>query len=327
MRRLISIYAELVKARLTTLVVMTAGAGYLVAPGASFSWTVFLGTLVGTGFAAGGANAVNQWMEVERDRLMERTRNRPLPSGAIGRRHALIFAAIFAAAGPLVLLLAVNGTTAALGLTAIVLYVFAYTPMKARTPLCTLVGAVCGAIPPMMGWTARAGGFGAGAWILGAILFVWQIPHFLSLAWLYRADYARGGFRMLPVLDERGAVTFRMILLYSVVLPPVALALTLAGGAGSFYAGGSFLLGAALLVLGLALYRSGGDAEARRLFFATLVYMPLVLGLMVVDRGPARGIPVAVTEGSVSSWTTRTALPGAGEAEVAPLESSSRITP
>ncbi|MFH1279598.1 MAG: heme o synthase [Candidatus Eisenbacteria bacterium] len=306
---MISIYLELAKARLTALVVMTAGVGYVVAANGPFSWGRLFWTVFGTALAAGGANALNQVIEIERDRLMERTRRRALPDGRIGRGHALIFASIVSAAGPVLLALFVNGRTASLGLAAIVLYVLVYTPMKPLTPLCTLVGAVCGAIPPVMGWTARTGELGAGGWILGALLFVWQIPHFLALAWLYREDYARGGFRMLPSLDVKGIVTFRMILLYSLVLLPIGLALTLTGSAGPIYAAGSLLFGGALLVPGVKLYRRKGDPEARRLFFATLLYMPLVLGLMVIDRGPGGGIPVAALAEAVSSWEFGDSIP------------------
>lgn len=301
MKDLVLIYMELAKARLTALVVMTAGVGFVIAGEGPIPWGRLFATVLGTALAAGGANALNQVIEVDRDRRMERTRRRALPEGRIGRTHALLFGGIVSASGPALLALFVNGRTAALGLAAIVIYVALYTPMKPRTPLCTLVGAVCGAIPPVMGWTARTGDFGAGGGILGALLFVWQIPHFLALAWLYREDYARGGFRMLPSLDAKGAVTFRMILLYSLVLLPAGLALTLAGEAGPIYAAGSLLLGGALLLLGAKLYRRKGDREARKLFFATLLYMPLVLGLMVIDRGPSGRIPVAVLAETVSS--------------------------
>jgi protoheme IX farnesyltransferase len=282
------IYFELTKARLTALVVATAVVSFLVAssdaplPLARLFWTA-----LGTALAAGGANAVNQWIEVERDRRMLRTRGRPLPTDRIGRRHALLFGTTAAAAGPLLLALEVNLPSAVLALAAAAIYVFAYTPLKTRSPLCTLVGAVSGALPPLVGWTAATGRLETGGVLLGAVLFAWQIPHFLALAWLYREDYARGGFRMLPALDPEGRVTFHMVILYTLALLPCAFAVALVGAAGPLYAAGSLLLGIGLLVLAVRLRRRRTDLEARRLFFASLVYLPLLFGLLAFDRGPA----------------------------------------
>jgi heme o synthase len=275
---------DLTKARLVSLVVVTAAVGYLMAAPGGWSGLHLAWTLAGTALAAAGSMALNQRIEVARDALMERTRLRPLPSGAISLSSATYLGIALGSAGVLLLALAANLLTAALGLLVIATYTLVYTPMKTRSTACTLAGAICGAIPPMMGWTAATGGLAAGAWILAGILFLWQIPHFLALAWLYRDDYERGGFRMLPIVDPAGDATVLMVVLYSLALLPVGLSATLTGLAGWAYAAGSLLLGASLLALGALLARTRSLPAARRVFYATLVYLPLLLGLMVADR-------------------------------------------
>ncbi len=292
MHRWDKIYLELTKARLTALVVATTLVGFLLASGGVLDGGRLFWTVLGTAVAAGGANGLNQVWEVDRDRRMERTRQRPIPSGRMGRRHGFFFALALAAAGPVLLAAGAGPMAGLLGLSAVILYVFAYTPLKTRSPACTLVGAVCGAIPPMIGWAGAEGRLSLGAFVLGAILFVWQIPHFLSLAWIYREEYARASFRMLPVVDRGGSVTFAMVLLYSLGLLPVALSLTLAGTTGALYSVGSIVLGSAFLWLGVRLYRRRGAADARRLFLASIIYLPLLLGLMVADRAP-ESVPFA----------------------------------
>ena len=197
-RRIFASYLELSKARLGALVVLTAFVGYVLGARGHLSLGVGLAAVAGTALSAFGANILNQWWEVERDRLMHRTKSRPLPSGRVDRRVALAWGLLSTAAGLSILALGTNLLTTGLSLFVILLYVVVYTPLKVRTPLNTVIGAICGAIPPMMGWAAATGRLDAGAWILGGILFVWQIPHFLALAWMYRDDYELGGFRMLP---------------------------------------------------------------------------------------------------------------------------------
>ncbi len=279
-------YLELAKARLIGLILMTTAAGFLLASEGLIVWARLGWTLIGTALAAAGANGLNQCMEADRDARMRRSCRRPLPSGRLSRCDALVFALGTAIAGPLVLAVLVDLLTAALALTSQLVYLSLYTPLKTRTPLSTLVGAVCGAIPPMMGWTAACGRLGPGAWILGAILFFWQVPHFLSLAWAYRDDYARGGFRILPVLDRSGQVTGQVIVLYSLTLVPLGLAATLAGISGGVYAVGSLLLGGVLVALAVRLYQRCRIADARRLFLASVMYLAALLGLMVFDRVP-----------------------------------------
>lgn len=282
--RATALLLELTKARLVSLVVVTTAVGYLMAAPGGWSGVDLTWTLAGTALAAAGSMALNQRIEVEQDARMERTRLRPLPTRAIGLAWASLFGISVATAGVVLLAWRTNLVTAALGLAVIGIYTLVYTPMKRRTTACTLAGAVCGAIPPMMGWSAATGNIGFGAWILAGILFLWQIPHFLALAWLYRDDYERGGFRMLPIVDPAGNATVLMVVLYSLALVPVGLAATLSGMAGWTYALGSLLLGGALLALGASLARSRSLPAARRVFFGTLVYLPLLLGLMVADR-------------------------------------------
>ena len=298
-RSLIGLYLELSKARLTALVVLTSAAGFVMATpagSAGIDWIRMLLTLTGTALAAGGANAMNQFMEMRRDALMLRTRHRPLPSGVMSPAHALVFAMATAYGGLAILGLTVNLAAAGLALTTILIYVLLYTPLKTRSTLNTLVGAVCGAIPPMIGWVAVTGRLDPGAWILGALLFVWQIPHFFALAWMYREDYARGGFMMLPVRDSNGRLTGQVVVLTSLALVPLGLAATLWGLAGVVYAVGSVALGSWLVIAGLKLYVTRSDTSARGLFLASIAYLPLLLGLMIIDRNAAplqAGTPVA----------------------------------
>jgi protoheme IX farnesyltransferase len=275
---------ELSKARLVSLVVVTTAVGFLMAAPGGWSGSHLAWTLAGTALAAAGSMALNQRIEVEQDGRMERTRLRPLPTGAVGLAWGSVFGVSVATSGVILLAWRTNLLTAALGLAVIGIYTLVYTPMKRHTTACTLAGAVCGAIPPMMGWSAATGGLSLGAWILAGILFLWQIPHFLALAWLYRDDYERGGFRMLPIVDPAGDATVLMIVLYSLALIPVGLAATLSGMAGWTYAFGSLLMGGALLGMGASLARSRSLPAARRLFYSTLAYLPLLLGLMVADR-------------------------------------------
>jgi protoheme IX farnesyltransferase len=279
--------AALTKARLATLVVLTTVVGFLMATTGTVAWATLLSTALGTGLAALGANGFNQYLERSRDALMERTRNRPLPSGTMAPWEALAISGAFSVTGIAALAWTANLLTAGLALLIHLLYLGVYTPLKLRSPVNTLVGGVCGAIPPVMGWTAVRGSIGPGAWILFLILFIWQMPHFLSLAWLYREDYARGGYRMLPVIDRSGTLTCKLVVLHSFALIPLGMAAALAGIAGWAFLLGAIPLGLVLLVLAFRLHEDRNDLNARRVFFASLVYLPLLLGLMVADRGPA----------------------------------------
>jgi protoheme IX farnesyltransferase len=274
---------ELTKPRLLSLVVATTALGYLLAGAPAGTGLRLLATILGTALVGGGANGLNQVEEASRDARMRRTRRRPLPTRRVSRGGAIAFSSALSALGIGLLAWQVNGVTAALAAGSWAIYLFAYTPLKTRTPLNTLVGAVSGAIPPALGWTAATGRFEAGAAILFAILFVWQIPHFLSIAWIHRRDYAEGGFRMLPVLDPEGHATFRIVVVYALGLIPVAWVAAFAGLAGWIYAAGSTLLGLAMVAVSLRLLRTRSVASARVVFLASLAYLPGLFLLMLLD--------------------------------------------
>lgn len=283
-RSTLTLFLELSKARLCAMVLITTLVGFLLASETGVNWLRLALTLAGTALAAFGANAWNQCIEARRDARMRRTARRPLPSGELSPRAAWVFSLSTSAAGPLVLWLAVNELSAYLAILTLISYVGVYTPLKTITPFNTLVGAVCGAIPPMLGWAAASGSLNAGAWLLGGVLFIWQIPHFLALAWLYRDDYERGGFRMLPVVDREGRLTAYVAMIYSAALIPVTLLLTRIGVAGGAFAAGALVLGVGLVLLSARLLWTRADVDARRLFLASVIYLPLLLGLLVADR-------------------------------------------
>ena len=282
-RSLLADYLELAKARLGALVVLTAFVGYVLGARGNVSLSGLAAAVVGTALSSFGANILNQWWEAEPDSRMLRTRERPLPAGRIDRRMAAVLGLVTAALGLAILAVGTNRLTTVLSLFVILLYVLVYTPLKVRTPFNTVVGAVCGAVPPMMGWAAATGRLDAGAWILGGILFAWQIPHFLALAWLYRDDYARGGFRMLPAVDREGRLTGRLAFVYAAALLPITAALSAFGVTGGAYLVTSQAVGLAFVGLGWVFLRARSQLAARRLFLASILYLPVLLGLMVVD--------------------------------------------
>jgi protoheme IX farnesyltransferase len=285
---LLRTYVELAKFRLTGLVVVTAGTGFLLASEGAVKGFVLLGVVLGTALLSGGASALNQVLEVAADARMPRTMNRPLPAGRVGMTHALLFGLLTGVAGFLLLAASGGMLAAGLGVLTFAIYVGVYTPLKRVTTLCTPVGAVVGAIPPVIGWTAAAGQIEAGAIVLAAILFVWQIPHFLAIAWLYRDDYAKGGFKMLPLGDPGGRTTFTMVLLYSLALLPVTLVAAAVCPTGWLFPLGAAVLGIGFSWLAVRLYRERTRAAARTLFLASLLYLPLLLALLVLD--PTRGV-------------------------------------
>lgn len=302
-RSFIHLHMELSKARLSLLVLVTTFVGFMLAtPEVLFALPALFWTIVGTGFAAAGANTLNQCFEKQRDAQMHRTRNRPLPSGKVSIQYAVFYGLFTSIAGTLILGYCVNLLAAGLAAFNILLYVLVYTPMKPLSTMNTLVGAVCGGIPPMIGWSAASGSLEAGAWILGVILFAWQIPHFMALAWLYREDYERGGFCMLPIVDEEGVLTCRVILIYLFAMIPLATITTLLGVTGVIYAIGSMILGLYFLWKGVVLFQTKSNANARGLFMASLIYLPFLLGLMVFDKSDAhRSNGVIIQHKQVSS--------------------------
>lgn len=273
----------LTKPGITALVVATTAAGYYLAAN-GLNPALLLHTLLGTALLAGGTNALNQYAERDIDRRMKRTRGRPLPAGRLSPVTALAFAVSISVVGAIYLILAVNLITALLGVIALTSYIFVYTPLKTRTSLCTVIGAIPGAIPAMMGWTAVRGQLDPQAWVLFGIVFLWQLPHFLAIAWLCRSDYAEAGFPMLPVLDPEGVRTARQTVLYSLALIPVSLMTTVLGSTGALYFVGALTLGTGFAAFAIALARTRTGSHARRLFLASVAYLPALLLLMVVDK-------------------------------------------
>lgn len=279
-------FLELTKPRLSLLVLVTTAAGFwLGMQDPSQVWRL-IPTLLGTALVVGGANTMNEWMERAEDALMRRTQHRPLPARRLAPQAAVRFGAVISVAGILVLGLCVNLLSAGIALISWMSYVLAYTPLKPRTSLCTLVGAIPGALPPVIGWTAARHALGVGAWALFAILYVWQLPHFLALAVLYRDDYARAGFRMLPLMESDGWMTARQIVLYGVVLLPASLVPTMAGLTGAAYFYGALLLSLVLFIVAARAAWIRSLPSARQLFRASVLYLPLLLGLLAVDRAP-----------------------------------------
>lgn len=274
----------LTKPRITALVLVTTGVGFYLATPGAVDVALLLHTLLGTALLAGGTNALNQYAERGPDARMKRTRDRPIPSGRLSPDLALAFAAGISAAGTLYLAVAVNPLTALLGASALGMYVFLYTPLKQRTWWCTVVGAVPGAIPPMMGWAAVRGELDAVAWVLFGIVFLWQLPHFYAIAWIYRSDYAQAGFPMLPVVDADGSRTGRQVVASTLALIGVSVWTSVLGLTGALYLVGALALGAAFLGFGVWLAGLRSGRSARRLFLASVVYLPALLLLMVVDK-------------------------------------------
>jgi protoheme IX farnesyltransferase len=275
---------ELTKPRITLMVVVTAGIGLLLASGGRVPMAMVLHALVGTGLVAAGSAALNHVLERDIDALMRRTANRPLPAGRMHPDLALTLGVGLAVAGLVELTLGVNLLTALLGAAALAGYVFVYTPLKKISPLATVVGAVPGAIPPMMGWAAVTESLDPGAWVLFAILFLWQLPHFLAIAWMCREDYARAGLPMLPVIHPDGRSTARQMVLYGAALLPVSLLPSMLGLTGSAYFLGAMGLGLFFLAMCVAFAVSLSALAARRVLLTSVLYLPAVLAVMVLDR-------------------------------------------
>jgi heme o synthase len=276
---------ELAKPRITLLVTLTAAAGFAVAtPADAFPWRLLAWAITGVALVAAGSAALNQYIERALDARMRRTANRPLPAGRRPPALALAWGVALAATGSALLALRVNLLTAALAALTLVLYVFAYTPLKTRTSFATVVGAVPGAAPPVLGWTAATGGFELGAWLLFALLFLWQLPHFLSIAWLYREDYRRAGMHLLTIDDPDSRRTARQTVVWTVALLTVSLVPSVVGLGGQLYLGGALLCGALFLATAVAFARTPRVESARRLLLVSVFYLPAVLGALVADR-------------------------------------------
>ena len=277
-------YLELTKPRITLLILICTAVGYWFGCGASFRWTILAHALLGTALLASGTSALNQWYEVDSDAKMRRTRRRPLPAGRIKRRHGLAFGLLLSAAGFADLWYGTNLLPAALGLFTLVSYLLLYTPLKQRSPACTTVGAIPGAMPPLIGYAAAGHGIDAGALALFLVLFVWQFPHFDAIAWMYRDDYARGGIRMLAVVDPDGESTARRIVICSLLLIPISLVPLFLGMTGALYAAAAIAAGLGVLYFGVRLGRERTLRRAHALLLATVFYLPALLCVMVLDR-------------------------------------------
>ena len=280
----VAVFCELIKARLTFLVLLTTLVGFYVGFRGAMDYLLMLHTLLGTGLVASGAAALNQFLERQHDARMRRTENRPLPSGRLPPDTALMFGGLSSAAGLIDLALAVNLETSVLGAITLCSYLFIYTPLKRVTTLNTAIGAVPGALPPLMGWTAARGEINIEGWSLFAILFFWQLPHFLAIAWIYRDDYAKAGFAMLPVFDPDGQRTAGQTVSHTLGLLPISLCPFLLKLAGVVYLAGALLLGLAFLWQAVQFSRELTAQRARQLFYASILYLPLLLGLMVLDK-------------------------------------------
>jgi protoheme IX farnesyltransferase len=277
-------YVALAKPRLNVLVVASSAAGYYLASSSAPQLTPMALAVGGTALVAGGAAVLNQVYERDTDALMMRTRMRPLPDHRVGVDEARAFGIVLAAAGIAVLSLSTNLLAALVAAATLAIYLAVYTPLKRRSAISTLVGAVPGALPPLIGWTAGRGAIDAGGWALFAIVFLWQIPHFMAIAWMYRDDYRRAGFPMLPVVEPDGIRTGRQAVLYALALVPVSLVPALVGVAGLAYFWFALALGVSFLVLSARFARVRSEARARALFYGSLLYLPLIWAAMILDH-------------------------------------------
>jgi len=286
-------YLELTKPRVTWLILMSAGIGYFFGArlsGATLStahgwhWLTLLHTILGTGLIASGTAALNQWIEREADAKMRRTQARPLPSGRLQARNAFLFGIAISLAGFLELTVGVNRLTGLLGLITMALYLLVYTPLKQVSPHSTTLGAIPGAMPPLIGYAAASGKLDADALILFAIVFLWQFPHFYAIAWMYREDYERAGILMLPVVEPDGESTARQIFLYSVILLPISLVPSLFAMTGTLYMAGALAVGSYYVYMSTRVRFQRTRQQARRVLFASIVYLPVLYGLMLIDH-------------------------------------------
>jgi heme o synthase len=282
-RERVAAYAELTKPRITFLIVLTSAAGFALASRTGIDYVAMFRALLGIGLLSSGIATLNQYAERDLDGLMRRTANRPLPAGKLSPWEALAFGSGITILAEVYLLVLVNPLSALLGLTVIAGYLFAYTPLKTRTTLSTLVGAFPGAVPPLIGWSAARDNVSLEGWVLFAILFLWQFPHFLAIAWMYREDYGRAGILMLPVVQPDGKVTAQQIVVYTLMLLPVSLLPTVMGMSGRVYFIGAIVLGLLFLYSSLRAAFSMSRQHARRLLLASVLYLPLLFILMVLN--------------------------------------------
>lgn len=282
-RRLLKAYLELTKPSILTLVLVTTTLGFYLGGHGIKSWILLIYLLLGAALVCAGSGVLNHYLERDIDCKMNRTKNRPIPSGLVSPANALAFGLILILIGLSILSIKVNLLTAFLSLLTAFLYIMIYTPMKRISWLNTTIGSIPGAIPPMGGWAAATGNLDVGAWIIFGILFLWQHPHFYAIAWMFKDDYARGGFKMLPCIEPDGESTFHQILWYSSILIPISLLPTAIGLSGHIYFTGALLAGIILFAFGYKLTQTKSYLDARALLKATVIYLPVLLLLIVVD--------------------------------------------
>jgi len=283
LREKVSAYVELTKPRITSLIVLTSAAGFCLGSRGAVDYLLLTHAMIGIALLSSGIATINQFMERDLDALMRRTEKRPLPTGRLQPLEALWFGLALTLTAEVYLASFVNLLTAALGLTIIAGYLLLYTPLKTRTTLSTVVGAFPGAMPPLIGWAAARGQVGIAAWVLFAILFLWQFPHFLAIAWMYREDYGRAGIRMLPVVEPEGRVTGQQIVAFTIMLIPVSLLPALMGLSGRVYLVAAIALGLLFLVSSVRAALSKSNQHARQLLLASVLYLPLLFGVMVLN--------------------------------------------
>lgn len=276
-------YIELTKPRILNMVLITTVLGFFMGGKGIQSWTLLIYAILGTGAVVGGACALNNYLERDVDALMHRTKNRPIPAGRIIPQHALYFGTALVLLGTAFLVWKVNLLTGFLGLLSAFMYVLAYTPSKRTTPLNTLIGAIPGALPPLGGWTAATGQLEVGAWVLFLIMFAWQQPHFYAIAWMYRDDYERGGLKMLPVVEPGGKQTCREVIVYSLLLVPLSALPSFIGMTGKVYLIGAILLTAYFFFSSLTFVENKSIKSAKNLLRASVLYLPLLLILIIID--------------------------------------------
>jgi protoheme IX farnesyltransferase len=283
-RERIAAFVELTKPRIAFMLLLTSAAGFYLGNRGAFDLVLFANAMIGIVLLAFGVATLNQWLERRTDVLMDRTSTRPLPTGKVAPNEAFIFGSLLCLGAEIYLYFLVNPLTALLGLSVIVGYVLLYTPLKTRTSASTAIGAIPGAMPPLMGWTASANEISLGAWALFAFLFLWQFPHFLAIAWMYKDQYAKAGIQMLPVLDPSGRITARQIVLFAIMTVPVSFAPFFLGFAGWIFLAAAIIMGIWFLIECVRTARAKTPEMARRLLLVSVLYLPIIFAMLVLDK-------------------------------------------
>ena len=284
LREKLAAYVELTKPRIAFMLVLTSAAGFYLGSTQGFNFTLFVNAMIGIALLAFGVATLNQYIERKTDALMDRTAKRPLPTSKVSPNEALIFGVAQCAAAELYLLFLVNALTAGLGLIVIIGYVLLYTPLKTRTSASTAIGALPGAMPPLMGWTSAADSINLGAWTLFALLFLWQFPHFLAIATMYREQYAKAGIKMLPTQEKDGRITAQQIVIFTILSVAVSLAPFFIGMSGIYYLAGASVLGIWFLWTSIQAARYKTVEKSRKLLLVSVLYLPIIFALMVFNH-------------------------------------------